>query len=221
MYSHQKNKIIYDCNDIMFKTPFTLNIIGPSKCGKTSLVLDLLEHNSIMMTPAPQKIIYCYSLYQQLFDYLKEKVKNIEFIRGLPNLDEISNCLLVLDDLGQDCIDNKDIVLLFTVGSHHRNISVILLTHNIFEKGKYMRTISLNCSYLVIFNNMRDRKQIKFLGTQLFPGETKYFEEILEDAFKTQERGFLIIDLLPKTIDELRLRTFDFKNKKVYVYLKN
>ena len=77
MYSHQKNKIIYDCNDIMFKTPFTLNIIGPSKCGKTSLVLDLLEHNSIMMTPAPQKIIYCYSLYQQLFDYLREKVKVI------------------------------------------------------------------------------------------------------------------------------------------------
>ena len=84
-----------------------------------------------------------------------------------------------------------------------------------------MRTISLNCSYLIIFNNLRDRKQIKFLGSQLFPGETKFFEEILNDAFKTQERGFLIVDLLPDTINELRLRTFDFKNNKVYVYLKN
>ena len=87
------------------------------------------------MSPSPQKIIYCYSLYQPLFDYLKTKITNISFIKGLPNLDEISNCLLVLDDLGQDCIDNKDIVQLFTVGSHHRYISVILLTHNIFEKG--------------------------------------------------------------------------------------
>ena len=220
MYSERSNKI-YDHTDITFKTPFTMNIIGPSKCGKTSLVSDLIEHTETIMSPAPQKIIYCYSLYQPLFNYLKEKVRNIEFIKGLPNLDEISNCLLILDDLGQDCIDNKDIVLLFTVGSHHRNISVILLTHNIFEKGKYMRTISLNCSYLIIFNNLRDKKQIKFLGTQLFPGESSYFDEILSDAFKTQDRGFLIVDLLPKTIDELRLRTLDFKNNKLFVYIKN
>ena len=220
MYSERSNKI-YDHTDITFKTPFTMNIIGPSKCGKTSLVSDLIEHTETIMSPAPQKIIYCYSLYQPLFNYLKEKVRNIEFIKGLPNLDEISNCLLILYELGQDCIDNKDIVLLFTVGSHHRNISVILLTHNIFEKGKYMRTISLNCSYLIIFNNLRDKKQIKFLGTQLFPGESSYFDEILSDAFKTQDRGFLIVDLLPKTIDELRLRTLDFKNNKLFVYIKN
>jgi hypothetical protein len=74
---------------------------------------------------------------------------------------------------------------------------------------------------LIIFNNLRDRKQIKFLGTQLFPGETKYFEEILEDAFKSQEHGFLIIDLLPTTVNEFRLRYFDFKKEKAFVYLKN
>ncbi len=128
---------------------------------------------------------------------------------------------MILDDLGQDCIDNKDIVLLFTVGSHHRNINVILLTHNIFEKGKYMRTISLNCSYLINFNNLRDRNQIKFLGTQLFPKETQYFEEILEDAYKSQEHGFLITDILPTTVNELRLRYLDFKKEKAFVYLKN
>lgn len=220
MYSAINDKT-YSTTDIAFKTPFTINIIGPSKCGKTSLVSDLLENQDTIMSPSPQKIIYCYSLYQPLFDYLKTKITNISFIKGLPNLDEISNCLLVLDDLGQDCIDNKDIVQLFTVGSHHRYISVILLTHNIFEKGKYMRTISLNCSYLIIFNNLRDKKQIKFLGTQLFPGESKFFEEILTDIFNNQERGYLIIDLLPETIKELRLRTIDFKNNTIYVYVKN
>ncbi len=98
---------------------------------------------------------------------------------------------------------------------------MILLTHNIYEKGKYMRTISLNCSYLIIFNNLRDKKQIKFLGTQLFPGESKFFEEILTDIFNNQERGYLIIDLLPETIKEQRLRTIDFKNNTIYVYVKN
>ena len=221
MFLTNNSKKEYNDTDIMFKSPFTINIIGPSKCGKTSLVSNLLLHNGLIMNPPPKHKLYCYSLYQPLFDYLKEKISNIVFIKGVPYIDEISNCLLVLDDLGQECVDNKEIVNLFTVGSHHNNISVILLTHNIFEKGKYMRTISLNCSYLIIFNNLRDRKQIKFLGSQLFPGESKFFEEILNDAFKTQDRGFLIVDLLPDTIQELRLRTFDFKNNKVYVYIKN
>ena len=75
-----------------------------------------------------------------------------------------------------------------------------------------MRTISLNCSYLVVFNNLRDKKQIKFLGTQLFPGEIKYFEEILQDVFSKQEHGFINIDLLPATLNEFWLRTFDFNN---------
>ncbi len=93
-------------------------------------------------------------------------------------------------------------------------LNYVLLTHNIFEKEKFVRTISLNCSYLVVFNNLRDKKQITYLGTQLFPGEIKYFEEILQDVFSKQEHGFLIIDLLPTSLNEFRLRTFDFKIKK-------
>jgi hypothetical protein len=71
MYSETEDSKIYDQADIAFKTPFTMNIIGPSKCGKTSLVSDLLEYNGTIMSPAPQRIIYCYSLYQPLFNYLK------------------------------------------------------------------------------------------------------------------------------------------------------
>ena len=40
MYSAINDKT-YSTTDIAFKTPFTINIIGPSKCGKTSLVSDL------------------------------------------------------------------------------------------------------------------------------------------------------------------------------------
>ena len=79
-----------------------------------------------------------------------------------------------------------------------------------------MRTISLNWSYLVVFNNLRD----KVTGYTIIPGEIKYFKEIRQDVF-SKEHGFLIIDLLPTTLNEFRLRTFDFKNKIVYVYIKN
>ena len=45
MYSPINDKT-YSTTDIAFKTPFTINIIGPSKCGKTSLVSDFLENHN-------------------------------------------------------------------------------------------------------------------------------------------------------------------------------
>jgi hypothetical protein len=55
-------------------------------------VSDLLENKDTIMSPVPRKIIYWYSLYQPLFDYSNDKLDQIEFFKGLPNLDEVSNC---------------------------------------------------------------------------------------------------------------------------------
>ena len=84
MFSKFNNNKIYDDSDIKLKTPFTMNIIGPSRCGKTSLVSDLLENKDTIMSPAPRKIIYCYSLYQPLFDYLKEKLEKSSLLKVFP-----------------------------------------------------------------------------------------------------------------------------------------
>jgi len=45
---------------------------------------------------------------------------------------------------------------MFTKISHHRNVSVVYLTQNVFDKNKYARTISLNAHYLVLIKNPRD-----------------------------------------------------------------
>ncbi len=84
MFSKPNQKMEFDISDIMFKSPLTMNIIVASKCGKTSLVSNLLENNKTMICPSPQKILNCYSLYQTLFEYLKEKIHYIEFIKGIP-----------------------------------------------------------------------------------------------------------------------------------------
>jgi hypothetical protein len=57
---------------------------------------------------------------------------------------------------------------LFTNGSHHRNISVILITQNIFHQSKHCRDISLNAKYLVLLNNVRDRSQFYRLAQQVY-----------------------------------------------------
>jgi len=51
--------------------------------------------------------------------------------------------LVILDDLLTD-VYSKQLCELFTLGSHHRNISLILITQNLFHQGRFCRNISLN-----------------------------------------------------------------------------
>lgn len=211
--------MIINNNQLMFKHPFNMTVAGPSQSGKTRWVTDVLINIENMIYPQPERILYCYSTWQQLFDELKTKVTSIEFFKGLTDLDNLENSLVIIDDLMTDCVDNKDIVHLFTVGSHHRNNSVIFLTQNVFEQGKYARSISLNSHYMVVFNNLRDKCQINCLARQLYPGDTKYFNEAFQDVI-SQPYGHLIIDLMPNSINDLRLRSFNFKNNQTFCYVK-
>ena len=108
---------------------------------------------------------------------------------------------------------------LFTKGSHHKNISVMLLTQNIFHQSKHSRTINLNTHYMVIFKNVRDASQITNLGKQMYPGSVNYLRASYEDA-TSKPYGYLLIDLKPDTPDSLRLRTDIFPGEIHYVYHK-
>jgi hypothetical protein len=63
--------------------------------------------------------------------------------------------LVVLNDLLNEAY-SSDVCDLFTKGSHHRNISVILITQNLFHQGRFSRDISLNAKYIVVFTNVPD-----------------------------------------------------------------
>ncbi|KAK6171966.1 hypothetical protein SNE40_018382 [Patella caerulea] len=92
----------------------------------------------------------------------------------------------------------------FTKKSHHRNVSVIYIVQNLFDKQQ--RTISLNAHYVVLFKNPRDASQMGVLARQMYPGQGQFMQEAFADATSTP-RSYLLIDLKPDTPDELRLRT--------------
>ena len=76
--------------------------------------------------------MHCYGEYQKVF----YNYSNVEFHDGLPDLftfDGKSRTLLVLDD--QMTSSDDRVVDLFTKISHHRNLSVVYLTQNIFNKN--------------------------------------------------------------------------------------
>ena len=204
-----------------FIHPFTALVAGPTGSGKTEFIIELILNKNKCIKPSPNKIFYCYSLWQERFNYLQKICDNIKFINGLidaQDIDENYNNLVILDDLMKEASDDNSILDLFTKGSHHKNTSVILITQNIFSKGKHSRTISLNSHYLVIFKNPRDQTQINHLARQMYPEAPKFLDNAFKDATK-RPHSYLFIDLKQSTSDELRIQTNIFSEKEHVFYL--
>jgi hypothetical protein len=184
-------------------------IAGPSQSGKSTLLAKILHNNKIMITPQPTRIIYCYARWSNDFEKLKLVYPIIEFREGLPDIDEFSanqNNLLILDDLMTAAEKDKTIVDLFTTDSHHKNISVFIITQNLFSQGKFTRTISLNCQYMLLLNNPRDRAQIYSMARQIFPTNPKFLVECYEDATSVNY-GYLFLDLSQFAHNNYRVQT--------------
>jgi len=112
---------------------------------------------------------------------------------------------VILDDLLND-VYSKQVCYLFTRGSHHRNISVILITQNLFHQGRYCRHISLNAHYLVAVKNVRDKMQFMYLAQKVYPEDSLGLYNAYLDATQ-RPHGYLILDLTQDTNDGLRFLT--------------
>ena len=193
----------------IFKHPFTCTIAGPTQSGKTWLLKRVLVYNADLFDIPPKNITYCYSAWQTSFDSFNEISPDVKFHKGIPDIDEIDTSepnLIILDDLMKECEEDPSIQKLFTIDSHHKNISVFFITQNIFSKGKFTRTLNLNSHYLILFNNPRDRLQIGTLARQMFPNKVKFFMEAFEDA-ASKPHGYLMIDLKQSTEERNRIQT--------------
>ena len=148
-----------------------------------------------------------------------EKNGSRESLRNEQEMDEWFHqnirSLLVLDDLMQetDGTSGKIISMLFTRGSHHRNLSIILVTQNLFQQNRYFRTISLNSSYIVVFKNPRDGNQIDHLARQIFPSKKYLISEAYRRATE-RPHGYLLLDMKQTTPDNMRIRTNIFDEMK-------
>jgi hypothetical protein len=198
-----------------FMSPFTYLVVGPSSCGKTVHVKEIIKHHNQMIYPAVEnrKILWFYAAAQ--YD-LEEELRplGVEFKEGIPERSDFQThtthdgkkikTLAVIDD--SMCGKLTDIVKLVTVWSHHDEIDVIFIMQNVFHKGKDIRTITTNAHYITMFKNPRDKLQIKNLARQMYDRDSKVMEEAYTDA-TARPHGYLTIDLKQATPEQLRLRT--------------
>jgi hypothetical protein len=202
--------------DVRLKHAFTCTVAGPTWSGKTWFVFRLIKHVESMITPPPEKIVYCYGEFQSKF----AEYPTVEFQEGLPSVDQFDGrqrVLLIIDDLMNEA--DQNVCNLFTKLSHHRNVSVVFITQNLFHKNKFVRTMNLNTHYIVLFKNPRDVSQVAILAWQMYPGKSQFVVEAYKDATK-EPHGYLLIDLRPDTDDRYRIRTKIFPDDpRQYVYL--
>ena len=112
----------------------------------------------------------------------------------------------MFDDLMTEVKFDQRIADLFTKGSHHRNISVVYLTQNLFPQRKACWDIILNTQYMVLFNNPIDRQQVATIARRIYPSTSAVFMKRFEQAASYPYRH-LVIDLKSDTPEKDRLHT--------------
>ena len=153
----------------------------------------------------PQAITWCYREWQPLYTEVLQCLPHMTFVHGIQIPEVETSHLIVLDDQMVDATKNSDVTNLYTVGSHHRNLSVVCLLQNLFYHGKENRTMNLNSQYLVLFKNPRDQQQMACLARQMYPGNSGYFMGKYQQA-TALPYGCLVVDLKQETPEGERLK---------------
>ena len=204
-----------------FLCPVSFSVSGTTSAGKTTFVFNLLDHKDEMMHPSPQHVLYCYGIWQDLFERKGKEMDFIEFHEGLPSRETVfdlpSGSMIVLDDLSHLLYQNVDMELLFSQTSHHKNLSVCQIKNNIFYQGKHARTINLNTHIYVLMQNPRDVSQILRLGSQMFPGKGKALLEAYTECMSST--GYLVVDLSPHSDVKYRIRTHIFPGEDILAFI--
>ena len=171
------------------------------------------------------RILFYYGEWQERYrtDYRSGRRQRIEFREGVPQPNDYSRDsdkkkFIVLDDLMRESCTSV-VLDLFTKGCHHKNMSVISISQNIFHKGQNQRDLSLNSYYIVFLKNPRDRAQIQYLARQVYPEDPKFLQETYIDEC-TPPYSYLLMDMKQDTLDEYRFRTNIFPDDSTqYAYV--
>ena len=195
---------------------YSLLLCGPTGCGKTTWIVELLKHHEELCSHTPKKLIWIYGVEQpDLFETIGKIwfPRQCEFISGFPEdlltrLEQTSDhsSLCIFDDVMNEVSSNSMVSKLFTRGRSHLDCSLVLMLQNIFPKGTQSRTISINAQCQVLFRNLRDSLQISIFARQLCPQNSRDFLEIYKRA--TQRLyGYLFCCFTQFCSDEIRYRT--------------
>ena len=206
---------VYDAD---LEAPFTWLVAGPSGSGKTVHVVKGLRTH---VNPRVEHTYWFYGVWSAMYDQMSKELP-ITFTKGLPDsnfpntLDTSKNLVIVFDDLMQEVTKASAMVSsYFTRGSHHLNVSVVLIVQNLFAKN--LREIRLNTRYLSLFSIPNDLKSVKAFASQITdsPTAAQNFLAVYKDATSMPFEP-LFIDFRGGEDMKFRSKVFEFDHQYVY-----
>lgn len=195
----------------VFKTPAQIIIAGPTKTGKSTLVTKILQNKDTMFDRQFDEITY-YAQNGNAVNDIREMLPFVNFREGQPDWNALRQAnsrihrLIILDDM-QSIINGgsyKDIEQLFTVNSHHNNISIIFIVHDNYQKR--MITLRRNADYLIFTTGGNVIQQIKTSATQLFNSSRagmNAVKEAIDDITSRTPYGYIVM-IANNTVDGWR-----------------
>ena len=190
-----------------------VSIVGPTGCGKTQLVAEMLVSQRNVFKPPLDKFLYVYNHFQPKYESLSIRMmgekNSIQFYQGI-NRSAIDKCdaqklrtMVVIDYLYQQANQDEKFLEL-VVSGRHRNVHLITMKHNLYQQTKNSKTIDLNISQLILFNSPKDVEKISTLGRQM--GQKKLLLETYKKA-TLKPYGHLLIDLDSRADPKLKFST--------------
>ena len=191
------------------KHPFTIIVAGPCSCGNSTFVIRFLFCREQLCDIAFENIVWCHSE-----NNAPHHLESVSFAKGVPEFVNPENIpsLIVLDYL-MDSAYSAKVSQLFTKGSYHRNISLILITQNLFHQSPLSRGISLNLEQRYFRATLQKCLHLFEVMNRL--QSQLHFLHVLKDA-KPQARRALLAsagDGLIKEIVECAINTRNGNHK--------
>src|SRR5256885_9628499 len=120
--------------------PYTAFIVGATGCGKTVYVARIIRNHNKQCSQPLKSVLYFYAIHQKIYQELEEEFgEQTSFIEGTPEQyfeshdpKELENCLVILDDLGQELGKSSLLESIYSRMSHHYRFSVVLILQEFF-----------------------------------------------------------------------------------------
>lgn len=206
-----------------FKHPFSMIIAGPSQSGKTEFIIKFLEQSAELIDIKLEYIVWFYGedtpQHQKLLHLNQPK---LHFVHNIPeHFDDYilpnKKGMFILDDLMNESSNSVAISNLFVKGVHHKSVSLIYSTQDIFSFGNMRKNFLRNANYFVLFKTPLDQTIPSILARRILPHNPNLFLQIFHKATE-KTHGYLLCDGHQSTPKEARFRSDIFDGtQKIYI----